>query len=97
MKKKELSRQAHVHKEVIKYLLGHGEYRTPKEIEAATGITVKEITRSLSDIRLSEAYITRSLGKPFRVRVQCVKKINELWNKALSGGMKHENNRKTTP
>lgn len=96
MTNQELSKPAHRRKVIVEHLLGHGEYRTPKEIEAATGISRKDITRSISDIRLSDEYITRSLARPFRVRIQCVKKINELWNKVLYGSMKHERNRKTT-
>jgi|GEM_PF-5157716 len=84
MSKKPLSKQAKTRNAVIKYLISHGEYKTPKEIEKAIGISREKITRSISDIRQCEDYITLSLIKPFRVRLKSVAKQDELWRTALN-------------
>lgn len=97
MAQQPLSDQAKRRKAIIKHLLSHGEYKTPKEIEEATGISTKDITRSISDIRQCEDYRTTCLKQPFRVRLECMKKINDLWRIVFSKmRINHEHHQKTT-
>lgn len=83
MAKPELSKQAIKRNAIVKYLLSHGEYRTTKQIAIATGIERKGVARSISDIRQCQDYRTKSLKKPFRIRLQSEAEIDELWRKVL--------------
>jgi hypothetical protein len=80
-----LSKQAARNKEIVAYLLGENDYRTPKQIQQATGYSRKDITRSIADIRQCDKYMTRNLPQPLRIKLSCMKKVNELWGQALYG------------
>jgi transcriptional antiterminator len=96
MTKKSLSIKSARQEIIVKYLLSQSAYKTPKEIEKAIGINHKEITRSISDIRQCDSYITKSIYKPFRVRLFCTKKNNELWRFALFGRIYRDKKQEAT-